>query len=266
MGPDLTGVLPDPTTNTITYTEDQAIIGGAPNPASFTFTRSGGTGLPRVPRRPSSRQPGHRHVHAGRHLPGERRGPRRSELRCSPQGSPPPPIRRIPTHAGSGDRAGDHRHDRASGPHWHDDSNPTSRRSTTRSTRTCRSINQLGFRAVLSNGGVVGLDVGERDQHELHLDDAPRHLPGPHPVAVEYMVKAGVIAGAVRESSPPHNANQIERRPRAATAARSARGFTTGPDVFSATINTTTGVVTLGLDQRIFARHSGADQPARLER
>ena len=65
-------------------------------------------------------------------------------------------------------------------------------------------------------------------------------------------MKGEVRAGAVQESSPPHNMNQFDVRPAGGNAGAFSRGFTTGPDVFNATINTTTGVVTLGLDQRIF--------------
>jgi hypothetical protein len=68
----------------------------------------------------------------------------------------------------------------------------------------------------------------------------------------EYIVKGAVQAGAVTESSPPNNANVFDARPAGDNAGAFARGFTTGPDVFNAVINKTTGVVTMGLDQRIF--------------
>jgi hypothetical protein len=66
-----------------------------------------------------------------------------------------------------------------------------------------------------------------------------------------------VNAGAVTESSPPNNPNVFDARPAGDNAGAFARGFTTGPDVFNAVINKTTGVVTVGLDQRIFATAPG---------
>jgi hypothetical protein len=73
----------------------------------------------------------------------------------------------------------------------------------------------------------------------------------------EYIVKGAVNAGAVTESSPPNNPNVFDARPAGDNAGAFARGFTTGADVFNAVINKTTGVVTVGIDQRIFGSNPG---------
>jgi len=69
----------------------------------------------------------------------------------------------------------------------------------------------------------------------------------------EYVVWGSVTAGAVTEASPPNLPNLPDAKPSGGNAGAFARGFTTGPDVFAATDSKSTGVVTIALDQRIFA-------------
>ncbi|HWE34194.1 MAG TPA: hypothetical protein VG410_11960 [Solirubrobacteraceae bacterium] len=69
----------------------------------------------------------------------------------------------------------------------------------------------------------------------------------------EYVVWGSVSAGAVTEASPPNIANLPDAKPSGDNAGAFARGFTTGPDAFAATVSKSTGVVTIALDQRIIA-------------
>jgi hypothetical protein len=62
-----------------------------------------------------------------------------------------------------------------------------------------------------------------------------------------------VSAGAVTEASPPNLPNLPDAKPAGGNAGAFARGFTSGPDVFAATDSKSTGVVTIAVDQRVFA-------------
>ena len=79
--------------------------------------------------------------------------------------------------------------------------------------------------------------------------------------ASEYVVKGAVDAGAVVETSPPYIANVVDASPSGGNAGAFSRGFTTGPDVTAGIINTTTGVLSLNVDQRVFP---GAVDPTTL--
>jgi len=69
----------------------------------------------------------------------------------------------------------------------------------------------------------------------------------------EYVVWGSVTAGAVTEASPPNLPNLPDAKPAGGNAGAFARGFTSGPDVFAATDSKSTGVVTIAVDQRVFA-------------
>jgi hypothetical protein len=69
----------------------------------------------------------------------------------------------------------------------------------------------------------------------------------------EYVVWGSVSAGAVTEASPPNLPNLPDAKPAGGNAGAFARGFTSGPDVFAATDSKSTGVVTIAVDQRVFA-------------
>ena len=79
--------------------------------------------------------------------------------------------------------------------------------------------------------------------------------------ASEYVVKGAVDGGAVVETSPPFIANVADALPSGGNAGAFSRGFTTGPDVTAGIINTTTGVLSLNVDQRVFP---GAVNPTTL--
>jgi hypothetical protein len=57
----------------------------------------------------------------------------------------------------------------------------------------------------------------------------------------------------VTETSAPNIPNVTDAGPAGDNAGAFARGFTTGADVLAGLIHTTTGVLTLALDQRIFS-------------
>jgi hypothetical protein len=107
------------------------------------------------------------------------------------------------------------------------------------------------FRAVLSNGTEITSTSASVIATSTTSTAVRVVFPGMS-FYDEYIVKGAVQNGAVTESSPPNNPNVFDARPAGDNAGAFARGFTTAPDAFNAVINKTTGVVTIGLDQRMF--------------
>jgi hypothetical protein len=118
---------------------------------------------------------------------------------------------------------------------------------------------QTAFLAILSNGVQVPSTSASVIATST-TSTTVRVVFGSMSLYNEYIVKGAVNAGAVTESSPPNNPNVFDARPAGDNAGAFARGFTTGPDVFNAVINKTTGVVTVGLDQRIFGSNPASIQ------
>jgi hypothetical protein len=252
--PDLVGVLVDPTTNTITYTEDQAVATApAPVAANFTFTRSGGTqctgtGTPVVNGNlvtvlfgPVATCPVSDAVRAGE-LPGAITS---AAVPHTPNTSDNAIVPASSTSSGTGVTAIPDLVSTTIEP------NGQAMDFVFDKTVGVTAAGQTLFHAVLSNG----LEVPSTSASVIATSTTSttvRVVFSSMSLFDEYIVKGAVQAGAVTESSPPNNANVFDARPAGDNAGAFARGFTTGPDVFNAVINKTTGVVTMGLDQRIF--------------
>jgi hypothetical protein len=257
--PDLVGVLVDPTTNTITYTEDQAVATApAPVAANFTFTRSGGTqctgtGTPVVNGNlvtvlfgPVATCPVSDAVRAGQ-KPGalfaaaDPTIPSTADNAIVPASSTSSGtgVTAIPdlvsTTLESNGQAMDFVFDKTVG---------------------VTAAGQTAFLAILSNGVQVPSTSASVIATST-TSTTVRVVFGSMSLYNEYIVKGAVNAGAVTESSPPNNPNVFDARPAGDNAGAFARGFTTGADVFNAVINKTTGVVTVGIDQRIFGSNPG---------
>ncbi len=254
--PDLVGVLTDPTTNTIIYTEDQNISTAvAPAAADFQFTRSGGTvchGLAIAPGFPSGNQvavifgpvatcPVTDAVRAGQ-LPGAMVASADPTVANTPDQAIVPASNTTP---GTGTTA------------LPDLISTTIEPNTSAIDYVFDKTVATGvpgaFFAVFSNGGAIGATSASVIATSSTSTTIRATFPLVTQFAMEYVVKAGVFPGAVVESSPPNNANQFDTRPAGDNAGAFARGFTTAPDVFNASINKTTGVVTATVDQRVFA-------------
>ena len=262
--PDLVGVLPDPTTNTITYTEDQAVdTTPAPVGPSFQFTRSGGTvclGLaapaPVVSGNtvtvffgPVATCPVSDAQRAGQ-VAGALRAAADPTIPSTPDQAIVPASA---TSSGTGTTA------------LPDLARPVvlSANGSTLDFTFDKSVsvtNPAAFNAILSNGTVVPSATAVviatsttsttiRASFNLVVADLSQFD--------EYVVKASVNPGAVTETSPPTLVNQFDAAPAGDNAGAFARGFTTGPDVFSGIINTTTGALTLAVDQRVGAGIAG---------
>jgi hypothetical protein len=68
----------------------------------------------------------------------------------------------------------------------------------------------------------------------------------------EYAVQGQVYAGAVRENVDPAQASNIDQSTKVGdNAGALSRGFTTGPDIFSITMNSSNDQATVNLDQRL---------------
>jgi hypothetical protein len=115
--------------------------------------------------------------------------------------------------------------------------------------------NPTAFRAVLS----TGLTVASTSAQVIATSTSSTTIRATFGIGGldvslfdEYIVVGAVNAGAVTETSAPLLANAADARPAGDNAGAFARGFTTGPDAINATVNKTTGVVTVTLDQRAF--------------
>ncbi len=260
VGPDLVGVLLDPTTNTIIYTEDQDIsTATAPAAGAFQFTRSGGTvchGLAIAPGFPSGNQvavifgpvascPVTDAARAGQ-LPGALFAAADPGLPSTADQAIVPASNTTP---GTGTTA------------LPDLISTTIEPNTSAIDyvfdKTVATGAPGAFFAVLSDGITVGSTSASVIATSTSSTTVRATFPVVTQFAMEYVVKAGVLPGAVVESSPPNNANQFDTRPAGDNAGAFARGFTTAPDVFNASINKTTGVVTATVDQRVFAAAGG---------
>ncbi|MGI8714932.1 MAG: hypothetical protein ACR2NR_17485 [Solirubrobacteraceae bacterium] len=259
-GPDITGVLPDPTTNTITFTEDQAISTTVvPTATLFTFTRSGGSvctgmGTPLVSGdsitvafAPRATCPVSDAVRAGQLTgavtaaddpgPPAAPGPPDQAIVPASASNPGTGVTSLPdltsTILETGGQAVDYTFD-----------------------KQVSVVTPTGFTAVLSNSATVpssGASVLSSTATSTTIRVVFTGLAN----FDEYLVRGAVSPGAVTEVSPPNNPNANDSAPAGDNAGAFARGFTTAPDVFGATISRTNGVVTLGLDQRAFTLGAG---------
>lgn len=256
-GPDITGVLPDPTTNTITFTEDQAVRDTpAPLAAGFTFTRSGGTTCTgtgvlvngdtvTVAFGPVATCPVSDAVRAGQTAgavtaaddPLGLGTPDQAIVPASAS-NPGTGVTSLPdltsTILETGGQAVDYTFD-----------------------KQVSVVNPAGFLAVLSNSVTVP-STGASVLSSTATSTTVRVVFPGLANYDEYLVRAAVTPAAVREVSPPLLPNANDSAPAGDNAGAFARGFTTGADVFGATINRTNGVVTIGLDQRAFLAAGGS--------
>jgi len=253
IGPDLVGVLPDPTTNTIIYTFDQAINTATP-PVSGNFgfvtpgalTLCGGTGTPVV----SGNQvivlfptpvvcPVSNAVRAVV-LTGA------VSAAADPGVPNPPEAAIVPGSSGV-------------------TSTPDLTGATLESNGTAIDYTfdknvgvttPAAFQAVMSTSAVLpatsatviaatGTSTTIRAVFQTGTISMSQFN--------EYAVWGSVSGGAVTEASPPNLANLPDAKPVGDNAGAFSRGFTTGADAFAATDSKSTGIVTIALDQRIFA-------------
>jgi hypothetical protein len=258
-GPDLTSVLVDPTTNTITYVEDQNIdTATTPVAADFTFTRSGGTqcngnlfvaasantvtihfDLATCPVSDAQRAgtvagaiPGGASADPGiPSTPSEVIVPASSTSSGTGTTSAPDLVGTQLTNNGS-------------------DLNFTFDKTVTVGT-------PAHFHAVLSISGSSAL-LNATSCSAINTTNTSTTVQcqfnGPPEMSQfsEYVVKGAVDAGAVTETSAPNIPNVTDALAAGDNAGAFARGFTTAADVLGGIINTTTGVLTLALDQRMF--------------
>lgn len=256
--PDLQGVLVDPTSNSILFTEDQNILTNPATPysaASFNFTRSGGTvctGQLIDPGFPSGNQiaiafgpvatcPVTDAVRAGQ-VGGALQASADPGIGSTPDQAIVPASSTTP---GTGTTA-----------------LPDLISTTIEPSKSAidyvfdknvATVAPGAFFAVFSDGGAIGGTSASVIASSSTSSTVRVTFPAVTQFAMEYVVKAGAITGAVVESSPPNNPNEFNVRPAGDNAGAFARGFTTAPDVINASINKTTGVVTATVDQRVFA-------------
>jgi hypothetical protein len=261
--PDLVGVLIDPTSNTITYTEDQNVATApAPVAGNFTFIRPGGTtpcigmGTPIVNGSnvtvlfgPVATCPVSDAARAGYTV-----GAVQAAADPTIAGTPDTAI--VPASNTSSGTGTTGLPDLIS---TTEEANGGAIDFVFDKTVSVTAAGQAGggFRAVLSDGALVG-STGASVINTTNTSTTVRvtfNIGGVFDLSqfIEYVVKGEVMAGSVQETSPPNLLNVADVRPAGGNAGAFARGFTTGPDVFNGIINKTTGVLTAGLDQRIIA-------------
>jgi hypothetical protein len=259
--PDLVGVLVDPTSNTITYTEDQNVATApAPVAGNFTFIRPGGTtpcagmGTPIVNGSnvtvlfgPVATCPVSDAARAGYTV-----GAVQAAADPTIAGTPDTAI--VPASNTSSGTGTTGLPDLIS---TTEEANGGAIDYVFDKTVSVTAAGQAagGFVAILAGGGGVG-STGASVINTSNTSTTVRvtfNLGGAFDLSqfIEYVVKGEVMAGSVQETSPPNLLNVADVRPAGGNAGAFARGFTTGPDVFNGIINKTTGVLTAGLDQRI---------------
>ncbi|HEV3056098.1 MAG TPA: hypothetical protein VGX45_15655, partial [Solirubrobacteraceae bacterium] len=250
VGPDLVGVLPDPTTNTIIYTFDQAVV-AAPAAANFSFVLpsgttcfAGGTALisgnqVAVGFAPAALCPVGNAVRADI-LPGA------AFAAADPAIPSPPEAAIVPGSNGvtsAPDLTGAVLESGGTAILFTFDKNvsvttPTGFNAifsdgtvapSTSATVVAASTTSTTIRAVFQNPGGISLSVVN-----------------------EYVVWGSANAGAVTNASAPLLPNAPDAKPAGDNAGAFARGFTTGPDAFAATISKGSGLLTIALDQRVF--------------
>ncbi|HWE34195.1 MAG TPA: hypothetical protein VG410_11965 [Solirubrobacteraceae bacterium] len=251
VGPDLVGVLADPTTNTIIYTFDQAIGTAAPPAGNFLFVTPGGTvacigaadavsgnevivGFPVTPICQVSNAT-RAVVDAGTvAAAADPAGFNVQEAAIMPNsnGVTSSPDLMSATLESNG-QAIDYVFDKnvsVSNPAlFQADMSTGAVFDATSATVIAATGTSTTVRAVFQSGGI---SMSEFD---------------------EYVVWGSVSAGAVTEASPPNIPNLPDAKPSGDNAGAFARGFTSGPDAFAATVSKSTGVVTIALDQRIIS-------------
>lgn len=256
-GPDLTNVLVDPTTNTITYVFDQNVsTTAAPLFGNFYFTRSGGTqcfgaaapvvsdNMVTIAFAPVGTCPVSDAQRAGTTagaLPGGA---------AADPGNPSTPsgviVPASATSTGTGTTAAPDLTKVVV--------DPTDKSSLDFTfDKAVSVVTQTGFHAVVSISG-SGAVFPSTTASVIATSTTSTTIKASFALMSqfsEYVVKGAVDAGAVTETSPPHLANVIDAAPSGGNAGAFSRGFTTGPDVLSGIIHTTTGVLSLNVDQRV---------------
>jgi hypothetical protein len=257
---DLTGVIPDPTTNSLTYVEDQAISTAlVPVPGNFYFTRPGGTTLCTGLAAPAPVVSGNQvtvffgpvatcpvsdAVRAGQLVGALPAGAAADPVAAG--GSPSPPANVIVPNT--------------NGVTSNPDLTGVKLESNLQAMdftfdKQVSVVVPTGFNAILSNGTVVPsvtasviASTATSTTLRVTFDTAVDPLAN----YAEFVVGGSVNMGAVKEVSPPLLPNQPDAGPAGGNAGAFARGFTTAPDAFGALISASTGVVTIALDQRAF--------------
>jgi hypothetical protein len=256
-GPDLVSVLVDPTTNTITYVEDQNIITAGLVAADFKFTRSGGTqcsgtGVVAASGQTITVQFGP--VATCPVTDAQRAGTIAGAIpggASADPGNPSTPSEVIvpasATSSGTGttsapDLVGTSLTNNGS------DLNFVFDKTVTVGTPS-------HFHAVVSVSG-SGAIFAATSCSAINTTNTSTTVQCQFTgmsLFSEYVVKGAVDAGAVTETSAPNIPNVTDALAAGGNAGAFARGFTTGPDVLAGLLHTTTGVLILALDQRIFA-------------
>ena len=252
VGPDLVGVLPDPTTNTIIYTFDQAIAPPpAPQPtaAFFSFVlpsgvACGGVGTPGVSGNqvfvgfaPAAICPVGNAVRADVAAGA-------AFAAADPTIPSPPEAAIVPNSNGI-------------------TSSPDLVSATLESNGTAIDFvfdknvsvtSPTAFNAILSTGAVFP-STSATVVAASTTSTTIRAVFNPG-VSMsqfnEFVVWGSANAGAVTNASAPLLPNAADARPAGDNAGAFARGFTTGPDAFAATVSKSSGLVTIALDQRAF--------------
>jgi hypothetical protein len=257
-GPDLTSVLVDPTTNTITYVFDQNVdTAAAPVPGDFTFTRSGGTQCAGAGVVAASGQTVTVQFAPVATCPvtdAQRAGTIAGALPAGASADPGNPstpseviVPASATSSGTGttsapDLVGTQLTNNGS------DLNFTFDKTVTVGT-------PAHFHAVLSISGSPAIFTATSCSAINTTNTSTTvqcQFTGLSEFS-EYVVKGAVDASAVTETSAPNIPNVTDALAAGDNAGAFARGFTTGPDVLAGLLHTTTGVLTLALDQRIFS-------------
>ncbi|MGI8904034.1 MAG: hypothetical protein ACR2IP_10330 [Solirubrobacteraceae bacterium] len=278
IGPNLTGVVVDTNSNTITYVEDKAIVGPV-FPGLFYFTDSAGNTCRGTGISSSSTQ-----NITIQFKPG---------VNCAPfSGGPVTDAVRAGQSFGAVQAASDPLRPNAGGPNGAntDDevtvpgANPqtskpdlcTAGNSGCSSTGTTleadgtavdfafdqpvANADARDFFAELSTGQeVAGSSAIVEPNNTVRVTFNIPFLGASVPSSQfnEYIVKAAVTSGAVTGQNTPFATNTPGSEPVGDNAGAFARGFTTGPDAFAATLNTTSGVATVFMDQRSVAAAGG---------
>jgi hypothetical protein len=261
-GPDLVSVLVDPTTNTITYVFDQNIdTATAPVAADFDFTRSGGTqcfGATVVAASGQTVTVQYGPVATCPVTDAQRAGALAGAIPAGASADPGNPstpseviVPASATSSGTGttsapDLVGTQLTNNGS------DLNFTFDKTVTVGAPS-------HFHAVLSISGTTAF-VTATSCSAINTTNTSTTVQCQFTAMSEfseYVVKGAVDAGAVTETSAPNIPSVANALAAGDNAGAFARGFTTGPDVLAGLIHTTTGVLTLALDQRIFADAPG---------
>jgi hypothetical protein len=255
VGPDLTGVVTDVNSNTITYVEDQNVAPGSIVPADFYFSDAAG------------------HTCTGTGLVGTGLVANNNSVTvtfsaaagCGPVTDAVRAGQTIGAVTAAADTGAKNTDDNVivpgqtgltAGPNLLTTTTLEANGSAIDYTfdQPVTVVNPANFRATLSNGSEIAGTSATISGNTVRVSFTFGGISLSE--IDEYVVKADVLAGAVTGVNPPNPPNVPATVPVGGNAGAFARGFTTGQDAFGASF-ASNGVVTVDMDQRGIAANAG---------